>query len=316
MKITPREDYYPRRLLHLDLPPTITTSGSVDPHAMCVAIVGSRRADSKACDWAHQLAYHLARAGIVVVSGGAVGIDSAAHRGAMRGGTTWCVLPNGRGADYPAVNAHLFREIEESETSRLIWPFSDGRAKTDKTPHFRNGVLVALASIVIVIQAGLKSGSLNSARWAVYLNRQLYVATGRPWEWEFQFSQSILESGQALPLFTIEQLFRSLGLRKPNVKDPRARIRAQVPQQLAIRHIKKRDLEATKVAQDVANDVVLSPSEIQVFSVVLDAPTQQEEIIDRAGLPASTTVSALLTLSLRDVVVEGPDGFFRRRSQP
>lgn len=318
MKLTPWTQGYPRSLEEHESLPSLETSGPLDDSARRIAIVGSRSGDSGARELAHQLAYHLAKAGFVIVSGGAVGIDTAAHTGARRaGGATWVVACTGRGAPaYPPGNARLFAEIERDPRSRMIWPFHDGTPKSTLTPRFRNTILVTLAEHVIVVQAHARSGSLNAASAAVYYERPLWVVPGPPGRQEYEGSLQLLVDG-ARPVWSVESFFEQLGLPRPDMSDRDATLglsrvaRTRKPSLAPkVRRMVQQPISARASATlDVAS---WTNEERLVFSCISMGRTQQDEIIAKTGLGASSTVSALLTLSLKDVVVEGPGGFFRR----
>ena len=223
MKLEPLDADYPRALCHLNQPPALTLSGPLDTGRRVVAIVGSRSAPKEACAFTHALAYHLAKAGVVVVSGGAVGIDSTAHLGAVAaGGTTWCVACTGRGQMFPESNRALFEHLEQSSSSRMIWPFPDGTPKDKHTPRFRNGVLVGLAECVIVVQAGIKSGSRNAITWARHLGRRLFLVPSTPWDPLYDGTMIEGARGGAEALWSTEHLFHELRLHAPDMSDPGA----------------------------------------------------------------------------------------------
>lgn len=317
MILPPHDPAYPRRLLELDEPPVITVSGPIVPRPLdgprTVAIVGSRDAKSDALDWTHQLAYHLARAGVVVVSGGALGIDGAAHTGALEGGATWCVACTGRDAPpFPPRHEELFRRIADAPGSRMIWPFPATTAKSAATPRQRNRVLTALADLIVVVQARIASGSLNAAANADRLRRPLYVVPGRPWDYPFLGSTKLILEG-ATPLVSIEQLFRDLELPEPDMESA---FRGNTPRQPPIRAFKRRGRSLASDPLSRVDPSTLAEPEKSVYSSLSRAPTHQDVIVAKCGLDASSTLTALLTLSLRDVVVEGPDGFFRLRTEP
>jgi DNA processing protein len=249
---------------------------------------------------------------VIVVSGGAEGVDTNAHRGALAGGgVTWCVACTGRGDVFPLQNADLFHAVERSRGSRMIWPFPDGTPKDENTPRKRNGVLVGLAECVIVLQAKMQSGSRNAASWARRQGVPLFIAPGRPWDHEFEGSNlEIMEGAQ--PLLGAGWLFHSLQLPKPDLKDPRA-ILGKAPPYGSIRRRARRPETIGDLPLFPVDRSTWSEDEKAVFSRLSLAPRQQDAIIASAGLPTSSTLTALLTLSLKDVVVEGPDGFFRRR---
>jgi DNA processing protein len=114
-------------------------------------------------DRAHALARHLAGRDVHVVSGGAIGVDGAAHRGALAGrGTTTVVLGSGVDVWYPARHAELFSEVLARHGS-LVSLVPDGTQPHRGTFPRRNQLIAALADVVIVIEADVKSGSLSTA---------------------------------------------------------------------------------------------------------------------------------------------------------
>ena len=157
---------YPERLRLLDEPPYVLffrgnwslMSGKI------VTIVGSRKATPEGREIAFDMARDYAGKGWVVASGGAVGIDTASHRGALDAGHTIAVLGSSLDRPYPACNVELFRKIEEK--GLLVSPFYPGRGARRYHFPLRNAVLAAMAEKVVVVEAGAKSGSLITARWA------------------------------------------------------------------------------------------------------------------------------------------------------
>lgn len=305
MRLTPDDLDYPTRLANLRHPPTLTTSGPLDHRGLSVAIVGSRRPLPEAHAFTRALASSLARAGVLVISGGAVGIDTAAHEGALEAGATWCVAPNGRGRPYPPQNAALFERIAESERSRMIWPFADGQAKTAETPKDRNEVLVALARAVVVVQARFASGSRNAAAHARRMRRPLFVVPAAPWVKSFAGSLWEISRGECRPLCHPSQLFRFLGVPWNGPDDAWTEAARQEPS--------LPNLEASESRETPSPRGSWSDQEKLVFSGLSATAQHVDDVIAKTGLPAGATLTALLTLSLKDVVVEGPDGFYRRR---
>lgn len=305
MHLRPDHPAYPVRLANLPSKPTLTTSGPLDHNGIAVAIVGSREPTPEAVVFTRNLASHLARAGVLVISGGALGIDTAAHEAALEAGTTWCVAPSGRGRPYPVENEELFARIAASERSRMIWPFADDQEKDNDTPKARNRILIALARAVVVVQAHFQSGSRNAINHARKMHRPLFIVPAAPWMPSFAGSLWELSRGGARPLCHPSQLFRFFGL-------PWTGPRGSWPTPEELQPTLP-NLEATEPLETPSAEVALAGDESSVFSVLSTRAQHVDEVVARTGLPTSTTITALLTLSLKDVVVEGPDGFFRRR---
>lgn len=257
--------------------------------------------------FAGDLARALARAGVTIVSGGARGIDRAAHRGAMEvGGATWVVCGTGRARVFPPEHEDLYEEVSASTSCRMIWPFADDVDASAQTFRTRNGVLVALADAVVVIQAKFQSGSRNAASWARHLGRPLWVVPGLPFSpyvERFGGSMAELRAG-ARVLGSTAELFEALGLDMGSSSRPRA---TKEP-------IRKKMTTPPKAAPKPLSEEGWSCDEKLVFSKLCLSQTHIDEIVHASGLSVGAAMTALLTLSMKDVVVEGPDGFFRRRT--
>jgi len=307
--ITPFDTGYPDELRALPAPPNLTLSGPLD-HARRVAIVGARSPVEGAKAFAADLAHALARAGVTVISGGALGIDASAHRGAMSaGGATWVISGTGCNHVYPPQHDKLFASIAASDKSRMIWPFDDNVGPSRETFRSRNGVLVALSEVVIVVQARLQSGSRNAATWARSLGRALWVVPPLPWPpYVGSFSGCAAELARgARPLHSIEELFRELRLPFDHVVEGK---NAHLPW-----HRKNQKNANNRTGAQpfpLASDT-LSSDEKLVLSNLSQVPKHLDEILETAHLGISSAFTALLTLSMKDVVVEGPDGFYRRK---
>ena len=199
-KVSPSQPNYPARLLQIRRPPPeLWFIGALPPaDRPAAAIVGSRKASGAGCARAHELAGALARRGWAVVSGGAFGIDAAAHGGALDAGAeTYAVLGCGVDVVYPDRHAALFARI--AERGGLISQFAPGMAP--RMSHFpqRNEIVAGLADAVIVVEAALKSGALITARLARKAGQRLLAVPGTPG------TDALLAAG-ALPVTGAETL--------------------------------------------------------------------------------------------------------------
>ena len=146
-----------------------------------VGIVGTRRSDAEADAFAHELARRIGAAGVGIVSGGARGIDAAAHRGALEAGApTLAILAHHPAWSYPPRHAELFARIVRAGGG-LLGEHDDHRALR---PYFlqRNRLIAALAEALVVIQAPRRSGALSTARVALALGRPVFVVPTSPWD--------------------------------------------------------------------------------------------------------------------------------------
>lgn len=163
-------DELPGRLLALGWKRALHVRGRL-AEGPAVAIVGARAATTVAMDRAHALARHLAGRGVHVVSGGALGIDGAAHRGALAAlGTTTVVLGSGIDVLYPQRHAAMFEQVV-AHGGALVSMFRPGTQPRPATFPQRNRLIAALADCVIVVEAEPRSGSLSTARAAAELGR-------------------------------------------------------------------------------------------------------------------------------------------------
>ncbi len=154
------------------------------PEGPRVAIVGSRRPSPYGEAAAEQLALELAHAGVIVVSGLALGIDGAAHRGALNGGgVTVAVMGTGVDLIYPSAHV-LLAEAILAGGGALVSQFADGTAPRRQNFPARNYTMAALSDVVVVVEAGEGSGALITAEAALDLHKSRTPATcWRRWAW-------------------------------------------------------------------------------------------------------------------------------------
>ena len=176
--VTRGEPAYPALLERIaEPPPVLWTRGTIDPCRPAVAVVGSRAATPHALETGFRLGRDLARAGILVVSGMARGVDAAAHRGALRaGGRTVAVLGCGVDVAYPAEHDRLAGEIETA--GAVVSEFAPG--VPPRGWHFprRNRIISGLALGVVIVEASNHSGSLITARCALEQGRSVMAVPG------------------------------------------------------------------------------------------------------------------------------------------
>jgi DNA processing protein len=179
-------------------PPLLFARGRVETLSRpCVAMVGTRAPSVAGITFAHRLARHVATAGVCVVSGLARGIDTAAHQGALAAdGNTVAVLGTGIDVAYPRENADLMERI--AQTGCVI---SEQMCGTHATAHVfprRNRIISGLSQGVLVVEGGLKSGALITARWALQQGRDVGAVPGFPGDFRSAGPNQLLRDGAFL----------------------------------------------------------------------------------------------------------------------
>jgi DNA processing protein len=269
--VTGLDDDYPRALLTLDpRPATLFVAG--DGTALlerAVAIVGTRRASGYGLATATDLANELARAGIVVVSGLALGIDGAAHRAAVNAnGRTIAVLPSPLSRIYPPRHRGLSRDIIRAGgvlMSEVAIGAPIGR------PDFarRNRIIAGLSEAVVVVEAPDRSGALLTATAAISTGRELYAVPGQIDAQAARGCNRLIADHQAVMVTSVGALLRQIGL--------------------------VRDWKPPAVS-------ALSEVEGQVLRRLLERSGSIEELVDRTHQPAASVASALTLLEARGLV--------------
>lgn len=180
----------------------------------CVAIVGSRRVSPYGSFVTTQLATELARAGVVIISGLALGVDSIAHQAALKaGGKTIAVLPCGLDTIYPASHRNLAKHILQSGGA-LVSEYDIG-GSTPKKYQFiaRNRIIAALSHVVLLTEAAVKSGSLHTAHFALELGIDVVAVPGNITSPTSAGTNGLLKIG-AQPITDATDILELLGIRE------------------------------------------------------------------------------------------------------
>lgn len=193
------DEGYPKLLREIPSPPaTLFVRGSLSSSCVCVAIVGTRKATQDGKLIAKQIAYDLAKAGITIVSGLALGIDGAAHEGALQGGgTTIAVLANGLDTVYPLLHEHLAESII-AHSGAICSEYPENVAPLRHQFLERNRIISGMSIATVVIEAPMKSGSLATARFALEQGREVFVVPGPVRHRNYQGSHILIREGARL----------------------------------------------------------------------------------------------------------------------
>jgi len=189
---------YPIALARIsDAPPVLWSRGDLRPDDCAVAIVGSRAATPHALEMAFRLGEGLARAGVVVVSGLARGVDAAAHRGALAGdGRTLAVLGSGVDVIYPPEHARLARQVADS--GAIVSELAPGSEPLGWHFPRRNRLISGLAGGVVVVEASAHSGSLITADQALNQGRPVMAVPGGVLSGRNRGAHSLIKAGACM----------------------------------------------------------------------------------------------------------------------
>lgn len=197
-----------------DWPKKLYIRGALPPQdALCIAIVGTRRATSYGREAAREIAFSLARAGIIIVSGMAIGIDSEAHKGCMEaGGKTIAVLGSGvlENVIYPRENRNLARSIVKSGGCLISEYEPDKKPELWTFPQ-RNRIIAGISKGVVVIEAREKSGALITARLAAEYGRELFALPGSIFQETTRGPHRLLKDG-ATPVSSPGDILDAFGI--------------------------------------------------------------------------------------------------------
>ena len=284
------EPDYPKPLMDLDdAPPLLWVQGSVALLSRpMIALVGARNASSLGTRMARKIAADLSEEGFVVVSGLARGIDTAAHLGALEGGTI-AVFAGGVDIVYPAENAVLAQEIAEKGLRVSEAPMH----RQPQARHFpaRNRIVSGLSQAVVVVEAAAKSGSLITARNALDQGREVLAIPGHPFDARAAGCNMLIRDGARL-VRSARDVIEAIAT--PVEAAPAQAVPSSVPPP-----DKRTVAETAALHGDILER--LGPS-----------PVAEDQLIRDLKLSAGEVAPALVTLELEGQIQREPGGFLRR----
>jgi DNA processing protein len=256
------------------LPPALFVKGRPDAlHHPTVGIVGTRSATAYGRACAQKFAESLARAGVTIVSGGALGIDAAAHLGALAvGGATVAVLAGGIEHTYPTVHRAMFRDI--CENGCLVSQFAVGSMLREDKFLARNVTIAALCQALLVVQAPTRSGALSTANATAEMGREVFVVPANIDGNHFRGSFNLIRDGATL-VYHPDQILEALALR-PGLEP-------ELPP-----------------AEGIAALIV---------ATLGMEPISAERIVEQTGFPAGDVLAELTMLELEGRVMRDPSGY-------
>jgi DNA processing protein len=286
--VTLADDGYPGPLRTVpDPPPALYVDGEV-PETVSVALVGSRKASATGLETARALGRALSERGVCVVSGLALGVDAAAHEGAVgAGGPTVGVLGCGIDVVYPRNHRGLFDSVRRQ--GALVSEYYLGEAPLAWRFPARNRIIAGLAAIVVVVEAPEHSGALITARHALDAGREVWVVPGPPGVRECRGSNGLLADGAGV------------------LWDIPAFVEVVAPQG---------GEKGTIGVSELAVPAGLPETEAAVLSGVGLEPRGVDAVARRSGVAMQAVLTALALLELKGFVSRDGVGAYVRRAVP
>jgi DNA processing protein len=271
--LLPDDPDYPTNLRNAPAPPAVLYfQGSLLPaDTLAIAVVGTRKPTRYGTDVARRLAGDLARAGVTIVSGLALGIDAAAHDAALQaGGRTLAVLGSGVDVVYPASHRLLAERIKDAGALLSEYPLGTKPDARNFPP--RNRIISGLSRGVLVVEAGERSGALITAQFALDQNRDTFAVPGAlTWPMS-RGTNRLIQAGEAKLVLSAEDVLEELNL---PLAVAQAEARVSVP---------------------------LAGHEGQVLACLGDDPLHVDEVSRSSGLPMPVVSSTLAMLELKGLV--------------
>lgn len=280
--VTQFDPEYPALLREIHDPPIVLyVRGELSPKdRTAIGVVGTRKPTHYALGTAKKLSFQLAYAGITVVSGLALGIDTAAHQGALAAnGRTIAVIGSGLEKLYPPENRELADRI--CETGAVVTEFPMQTSPDRRSFPMRNRIISGLGVGLLVVEAGSRSGALISATQAVEQGRSVYAIPGQIDTPNAVGSNRLIQQGARLVLSAEDILddFQMLFPRQPELQPPPTR-------------------------------ETLAGTEKKIYDALEDEPTGLEAILSKSRLPSAEVSSTLLALEMKRLVKQLPGSRF------
>ncbi len=348
--LTPDCGDYPERLRRLpDYPAALYISGRLPDidNEVCIGMVGTRNASRYGYNVAMNMAADLAACGAIIVSGGAKGIDTASHQGAlMSNGKTICVLGCGINTRYNRENEGLRNVI--AATGALISEYPPGSPPVSYHFPVRNRIISALSLGVIVVEAGAKSGSLITANLALEQGKDLFSVPGEVGNSQSKGSNRLIVEGakpvenagdvlnEYLPKFSGKLKAENLMLPDMPILNKRVRPKAEKPQggnrfvtaapsrvennrknnektqAVAASHVKAESTEKPQPTNESAYPVGMSQNAIRLCEALEAAPKQFETLAECLHISASELMRCITELELYGMIQTLPGKRYRK----
>lgn len=313
---------YPEKLKNIYDPPAVLyvdgRMPSFDKYAT-IGIVGTRKASKYAVQISNLMAKGIAECNAIVISGGALGVDTAAHNGALDAdGITVAVLGCGFGANYLVQNEGLRQRIKTN--GALITEFPPYTTASRYTFPIRNRIISALSDGVLVAEAGVKSGSLITAEYALKQNRDIFAVPASLLDDSFLGTNKLIDEGAMVatsPHRILSQYvsrYNSLNLSNARsiseiiVKNSSANAPKQ--EQITFDNVSQGRNERLQIEEKALK---LTGDNLAVYSSISDELTDIDTICSKCALPINNVLVVLTMLELEGLVESATGKRFKRK---
>jgi DNA processing protein len=272
---------YPEMLKYIQDPPLVLYARGRIPRINAMAVVGSRKASGYGIEMAVKFASELAQSGILVVSGMARGIDTAAHCGALNaGGETVAVLGCGVDTVYPPENRNLMEKI--SQSGAVISEYPPGTPPA--TFHFpsRNRIISGMTLGTLVVEAGFKSGSLITSKCALEQGRDVFAVPGNITNFNSMGANRLIKDGAKL-VMNVDDILDELNFGLEPIEKG------------------KRKKKIQRIAGLGANDK-------KIINALKLEDLYDEELSEKTGIPLKDLFELLLDLELKNLIKKSLTG--------
>lgn len=317
------DESYPLCLFNIDAPPAVIyISGTVPDidNRLSIGVVGTRRATDYGLKNSYKIAYALSKYGVTVVSGGALGVDCASHRGSLAAdGVTICVRGCGINCNYLHENEQMRRAITKRGAVISEYP-------PDETPRnyyfpARNRIISALSDGVLVIEAGAKSGSLITANLALEQGKEVFALLGNNSP-QNEGSNGRIKEGSAIPvtdfmdiLNAFDNLYATDGevdFNNISLNDIEA---IPVKGKSPLKNKPKKFININKPGNKIENiadnsdkeikhkeNLDLNPTAQRIYEYISTEPVHIDKISSDLGLPVFKVLSSIMELEMKNLV--------------
>lgn len=299
--VTYIDDLYPDKLKNLSSPPAflyVRGNASVLKNTVFTGIVGARKSDMYGIRMAENIAMEIGQTGAGIISGGARGIDTASHRGAMLANTvTVAVLGCGLDVCYPPENKELFDKIAESGGALISeYPFSMEALKNN-FPR-RNRIIAALSTALVVVRAAYRSGSLITASQAADLGVTVFSVPGNIDDGLSRGTNELIRDGANVLLSAMDVIDELID------KEPDFFL-ADKEKELSV--CEKTEKKPEETVKSSVNTAGLSEYEAEIVNIINDGVQTQNLIEEKISFEPSRLTALLGMMEIKGIIKKRPD---------